>query len=93
MNIITFIIAAVVAFVVQIVINKMANNQLIKFIPMGIIMVGMIICLIIYMGVFGSVTESALAENRAFAMFFMINLAGALIGTVIGIAVFSRNIE
>ena len=68
MNIITFIIAAVVAFVVQIVINKMANNQLIKFIPMGIIMIGMIICLIIYMGVFGSVTESALAENRAFAV-------------------------
>ena len=91
MNIVTFIIAAVIGFAVQIAINKTAKNQLIKFIPMGIIMIGMIICLIIYMGIFGSVTESALAENRAFAMFLMINLAGGLIGTVIGIAVFSRS--
>ena len=91
MNIVVFIIAAVVGFVVQIAINKITKNQLIKFIPMGVIMVGMVVSLIIYMGVFGANTESAIAENRALAMFILIHLVGALIGTVIGIAVFSRN--
>ena len=93
MNIAVFIIAAVVGFAVQIAINKITKNQLIKFIPMGVIMIGMIICLIIYMGVFGANTESAIAENRAFAMFLSIPFSGALAGCLPGLLLSNQYVD
>ena len=86
---VVFIAVAVCSFVLQTVLSLKAKNPVIKSIPTGLLIVGLLFCLITYIGVGELQSASVIAENQAFAKFLAVHMAVSLIGCVTG-AVLSK---
>lgn len=87
--IVIFIGIATCCFALQTILSHKAKNPVIKCIPTGLLIVGLLFCLITYIGVGELQSASVIAENQAFAKFLAIHMAVGLIGCVTG-AVFTK---
>ena len=81
---IMFIAVLVIFGGLQVLLNSKSKKTMVKCIPLLFAAAGLLFCLALYTGVFVSVTPSAAVENRYFAAFLALPLAGALAGCLAG---------
>jgi hypothetical protein len=78
-----FLGAALVFGTIQFLLLKTAaRNTVIKLLPIIVSALGLLFCLLIAVGLFGTGSPSVAAENHAFARFFCIPAAGAAAGSL-----------
>ena len=87
--IVVFIGIAVCFFALQTVLSHRAKNSVIKSIPTGLLTIGLLLCLIMYMSVEELPSASVIAENQTFAKFLAVHMVVGLIGCMAG-AVFTK---
>ena len=75
---------AIVFGAVQMLLSGKARNALIRYLPMAVTVVGLLFCLVTYMGIFGTSSPSVVAENQYFALFLCIPIGGAFVGSLLG---------
>lgn len=85
MDIYIFIGIILILFALQFTLSTKVNNVFIEYLPISIIIIGLIFCLAAYIGAFGTNSLSVVAENQYFAMFLSVPLIASLIGSLIGI--------
>lgn len=78
--------------IIQMIISKKVKSLVVKCIPILVTIAGLLICLVTYLGVFGTSSPSVVAENQYFAMFLCIPIGGAFVGCLLGM-LFSKMIE
>ncbi|MBQ7875509.1 MAG: zf-HC2 domain-containing protein [Oscillospiraceae bacterium] len=83
--ILIFFVFAIVFGAVQMLLSGKVRNALIKYLPTAVTVVGLLFCLVTYMGIFGTGSPSVAAENQYFAMFLCIPVGGAFVGSLLGI--------
>lgn len=76
---------AIVFGAVQMLLSSKVRNALIKCLPIVVTVVGLLFCLVTYMGIFGTSSPSVVAENQYFAMFLCIPIGGAFVGSLLGL--------
>jgi len=76
-------------FVLQSLLSNKIRNPVVKSIPAGLLILGLLFCLILYIGIGGPASASVIAENQSFAKFLSIHVAAALAGCAAG-AVFAK---
>lgn len=76
---------AIVFGTFQMLLFSKVRNALIKYLPIAVTLVGMLFCLVTYMGIFGTSSPSVVAENQYFAMFLCIPIGGAFVGSLLGL--------
>lgn len=77
--------------VIQMVMSRVKRFA-VKCVPIAINIVGLLFCLVTYLGAFGASSPSVVAENQYFAMFLCIPVGGGFVGCLLGM-LFSRVIE
>ncbi len=87
-----FLVFALIFGVLQMIISKKLNNIIIKNIPLGLSVFGLLFCLVTYLGIFGTSSPSVVAENQYFALFLCIPIGGAFVGCLLGI-LFTKIVE
>ena len=85
-NMILFLVPAVLFGAVEGFLSFKARGRQIQMIPLALTIGGLLFCLAVYLGMFGSGSPSVVAENRYFAMFLCIPVSGAFVGCLAGIA-------
>ena len=83
--ILIFFVFAIVFGAVQMLISSKVRNALIKYLPIVVTVVGLLFCLVTYIGIFGTSSPSVVAENQYFAMFLCIPIGGAFVGSLLGL--------
>jgi len=83
--ILIFLGSAIVFCAVQMLLSGKVRNALIRYLPIAVTVVGVLFCLVTYMGIFGTSSPSVAAENQYFAMFLCIPIGGALVGSLLGL--------
>lgn len=73
---------------IQVLFSNKGKYALIKYLPIAITVLGLLFCLVTYMGIFGTASPSVVAENQYFAMFLCIPIGGAFVGCLIGLLLF-----
>ena len=76
---------AIVFGAVQMLLSSKVRNALIKYLPIAVTVVGLLFCLVTYMGIFGTSSPSVVAENQYFAMVLCIPFGGAFVGGLLGL--------
>ena len=76
---------AIVFGVVQMLLSSKVRNALIKYLPIAVTVVGLLFCLVTYMGIFGTSSPSVVAENQYFVMVLCIPIGGAFVGSLLGL--------
>lgn len=79
---ITLIAIAGVLFLLQWFLS--AKIKKIKYLPLFLLVAGLIFCFVVYFGKFGSNSSSVIAENQYFATFLAVPLIAGLAGCVLG---------
>lgn len=82
MKVITAIVIAGVLFLLQWFFSTRLKK--IKFLPLIVLAAGLIFCIAIYFGKFGSNSSSVIAENQYFATFLAVPLIAGLAGCISG---------
>ncbi len=80
-----FFVCAVIFCAAQILLLRKARIKPAQFLPLFIAAAGLLFCLALYLGAFGTGSPSAAAENRYFAMFLCIPIGGGFVGSLVGI--------
>lgn len=75
---------AVLFAAVQILLGKRKGCARFQYVPTALTAVGLLFCLAVYLGAFGTGSPSVIAENRYFAMFLSIPVGGAFVGSLAG---------
>lgn len=89
MNIILIFLGFAIVFgAVQMLLSSKVRNALIKYLPIAVTVVGLLFCLVTYMGIFGTSSPSVVAENQYFAMFLCIPIGGAFVGSLLGLLLY-----
>lgn len=83
--ILIFLGFAIVFGAVQMLLSSKVRNALIKYLPIAVTVVGLLFCLVTYMGIFGTSSPSVVAENQYFAMVLCIPIGGAFVGSLLGL--------
>ena len=85
MSYIVVLIGITVCFcALQAILSLRAKNPVVKSIPTGLLIIGLLFCLITYAGVGEIPSTSVIAENQVFAKFLAVHIAAGLIGCVAG---------
>ncbi len=85
---VTIIGIAVLFLIIQLILCFKTKKTIIKYVPMLVILCGLLFCFIIYMNIFGTNSSSVIAENQTFAIFLSIVLVPDLIGVLLGWLIF-----
>ena len=85
-NMVLFLVPAILFGAVQGFLSFITRRRKIQMIPLALTIGGLLFCLAVYLGLFGSGSPSVVAENRYFAMFLCIPVSGAFVGCLAGIA-------
>ena len=85
-NMVLFLVPAILFGAVQGFLSFKTRGRQIQMIPLALTIGGLLFCLAVYLGMFGSGSPSVVAENRYFAMFLCIPVSGAFAGCLAGIA-------
>lgn len=83
-TILIFIGFAVVFRAIQMLFYRKVKNIFVKSLPLALTVLGLLFCLVTYMGIFGTSSPSVVAENRYFAMVLCIPIGGAFVGSLLG---------
>lgn len=86
MGVIMFCASILIFALLQFFIFNKAKNKLLKFLLLGLVLVTLIACLLIYLNITGIESSSVITENQTFAKFLSTLCIGALIGCISGIS-------
>ena len=86
MNMLYFLVPVILFGVFQGFISAKLNGRILQYVPLALTLCGLMFCLAIYLGLFGTGSPSVIAENRYFSMFLSIPVSGAFVGCLAGIA-------
>ena len=84
MNMLFFLVPVLLFGAVQGFISAKAKGKIFQSVPLALTLCGLLFCLAIYLGLFGSGSPSVVAENRYFAIFLTIPVSGAFVGCLAG---------
>ena len=73
--------------IIQFCILRKLKRVWIKWIPIGTTVISLLFCFILYLNVFGTNSQSVIAENQYFALFLAIPFSAAFIGCLLGIII------
>ena len=79
---------AVAFFALQMILSIHAKHTVIKCIPAGCLILCLLFCLVVYLNMAGTPSESVIAENQVFAKALAVHVAVSLAGCAAG-AVFA----
>ena len=86
-NMVLFLVPAILFGAVQGFLSFKTHGRQIQMIPLALSIGGLLFCLAVYLGLFGSGSPSVVAENRYFAMFLCIPVSGAFVGCLAGMVI------
>ena len=84
-TILVFIGFAVVFGAIQMLLSRKVKNIFVRSLPIALTVVGLLFCLVTYLGIFGTSSPSVVAENQYFAMVLCIPIGGAFVGSLLGV--------
>ena len=73
--------------IIQFCILRKLKRVWIKWIPIGTTVISLLFCFILYLNVFGTNSQSVIAENQYFALFLAIPFSAAFIGCLLDIII------
>lgn len=84
MNILMIIVIGLIFCVFQFLILKNIKKAWIKWLPIGVISLGLLFCLVAYLNVFWTDSASVISENQYLALFLVVPLGSAFAGCLFG---------
>lgn len=88
MSIFYFIGIIVIFCVLQFIFSTKTNNPFIKYLLISVTTVGLLFSFVLYLGVFGTDSQSVIAENQYFAKFIGFPLGAGFIGCLLGLLIY-----
>lgn len=85
MNVVTLSGISIIFGILQLLLVKKTQRPIIKYLPIGLTIIGLLFCLVTYLGAFGTYSPSVVAENQYFALFLSIPFGAAFMGCLLGL--------
>ncbi len=85
MKILSFITIGFIFCVLQFLISNKVKKTWVKWVPIGITVVGLLFCLVTYLSALWTLSPSVIAENQYFALFLAVPFSTGFLGCLFSI--------